>query len=312
MINVETFFKALKANWIHRINCAEPRDKRWVQVAHKYLAIAGNLQHIMNFTIDTNTKLDMLNSLPPFYRQSIQCYCESNNTITVEDFRNDILNQPIWGNQYITVPDGNRKKALFFRKWYILGIQYIKDLHFRNGKLDEASIFQTINSENILTKILLIKKALRPYQQDIINFSETQSGEISPKTVSTKGIYKKLIEMKCNIAIADMSNLVTVLCQNNNRYIKAFQCQLCNKGENVLQEFNFKVMHNILPCNVNLKRWHIVDDATCDLCVESQTIEHLLFSCSRATAMWQLFHQGYKVTLQFKDIVCGVEDSDIS
>ena len=33
-----------------------------------------------------------------------------------------------------------------------------------------------------------------------------------------------------------------------------------------LKEFNFKLLHGILPCNKNLKRWWIKDSEQCDVC----------------------------------------------
>ena len=45
-----------------------------------------------------------------------------------------------------------------------------------------------------------------------------------------------------------------------------------------MKEFNFKVLHGILPCNLNLMRWKIRDSHECDICGETQTIEHLSFT----------------------------------
>ena len=46
-----------------------------------------------------------------------------------------------------------------------------------------------------------------------------------------------------------------------------------------LREFNFKVLHGILPCNKNLKQWKVKISDNCDVCGQIQTIEHLLWSC---------------------------------
>ena len=48
-----------------------------------------------------------------------------------------------------------------------------------------------------------------------------------------------------------------------------------------LREFNFKVLHGILPCNKNLKQWKVRISDHCDVCGQIQTIEHLPLTCLR-------------------------------
>ena len=54
-----------------------------------------------------------------------------------------------------------------------------------------------------------------------------------------------------------------------------------------LKEFNFKVLHGILPCNKNLKQWKIRTSDCCDVCGEIQTIEHLLWNCRYVGSLWK-------------------------
>ena len=55
-----------------------------------------------------------------------------------------------------------------------------------------------------------------------------------------------------------------------------------------LKEFNFKVLHGILPCNKNLKQWRIRMSDCCDVCGEIQTIEHLLWNCRYVRSLWKV------------------------
>ena len=314
MINIDVMFTALKAKWVQRVNDADPNQKRWVHIARSLLSSAGNVQHILNFTIDRSIKLDMIENLPPFYRESLKCYCESSRVQNLDGFKSNIMNQPIWGNKHITVLDGKQKKALFFKKWYELGIKYVKDLHFQNGILDEAYLFEIVKSGNILSEIFMLKKAIRPYQNDI----RTQSLRLRPfvtlahNPIVTKDTYKRIMKENYSLEISDMCRKVSAVCEGDETDIKlAFQKQLCSNIEIKLKEFNFKVMHNILPCNVNLHNWKIIDDPTCDLCTEEQTVTHLLFSCSRAVCMWQIFYNAYNKPIQMKDIICGYDDPEL-
>ena len=55
-----------------------------------------------------------------------------------------------------------------------------------------------------------------------------------------------------------------------------FVNEIISEKEIKLREFNFKLLHGILPCNSNLKRWRKTNSDRCDVFGEKQTIEHLL------------------------------------
>ena len=107
-----------------------------------------------------------------------------------------------------------------------------------------------------------------------------------------------------------MSKCVSELCEDQEDIIQeAFQNQLCEKIDNKLREFSFKVMHQILPCNANLAKWRLRASDRCDMCIDRQhTIEHLLFSCSQAVHIWNIVNNTYHVNVTYKQIVCGVQD----
>ena len=48
----------------------------------------------------------------------------------------------------------------------------------------------------------------------------------------------------------------------------ALYTKICNSKENKLKEFYFKIIHGILPCNVNLARWRVRIRNLCDVCGE--------------------------------------------
>ena len=67
-----------------------------------------------------------------------------------------------------------------------------------------------------------------------------------------------------------------------------------------LLEFNYKVLNNILPCNVNLKMWRIKDSDECPTCGDAHNIVHMLYDCVGAQRIWSLVHAatGYQITPQ--------------
>ena len=87
-------------------------------------------------------------------------------------------------------------------------------------------------------------------------------------------------------------------------YIEKF----CLEKEIKLKEFNFKVLHGILPCNKNLKQWKIRMSDCCDVCGEIQTIEHLLWNCRYVGSLWKIVENVLDTKLNF-DIILGINNS---
>ena len=112
-----------------------------------------------------------MNRLSCFYKSVFCCF----NDVFVSDletFKDNIVNECIWGNKFITIRQGVKKCVLFLRNWIRSGVNKISDLKFVDGKL-EKYIYQKIGfSGNILIEAFLVKKnALLPYQNELRNIS---------------------------------------------------------------------------------------------------------------------------------------------
>ena len=74
-----------------------------------------------------------------------------------------------------------------------------------------------------------------------------------------------------------------------------------------LREFNFKMLHGILPCNRNSKKWRSRLDDKCDVYELTQTIEHLLFECRYVKPLWDVIEKIIGTRISFKQIL-GLEN----
>ena len=63
------------------------------------------------------------------------------------------------------------------------------------------------------------------------------------------------------------------------------------------------MLHGVLPCNRNLKKWRIRLDDKCDVCELSQTIEHLLFECRYVKPLWDVTEKLIGARISFKQIL---------
>ena len=96
-----------------------------------------------------------------------------------------------------------------------------------------------------------------------------------------------------------ISNFLIPFC-NNDEEVIAYTKKVAFGKEIKLKEFNFKVLHGILPCNLNLMRWKISDSHECDICGETQSIEHLLYSCVYVRPLWQIVEHVFEVDINFR------------
>ena len=122
------------------------------------------------------------------------------------------------------------------------------------------------------------KKALHPYRECIKNKNdELISGIRRFRSKDYYNMYKNRLE--CSANITTLTRYLDQYC--NDEYVTriAFVKKLLKEPEIKLKEFNFKILHGILPCNSNLKKWKIRSVDVCDVCNQIQTIEHLLYGC---------------------------------
>ena len=309
MIDIKSLFDSFKATWVPKIMNANPEIHGWAQLSRLFLKklIECNLNLKMNF--DDSVLFEELENIQQFYKEVIQCY--NNVFVTDQDtFKNDILNQPLWGNKFISTNNRRKNKVLFLRNWIRSGINKISDLKFVNGELDEINIYNKIKIKiNIYAEIFILKNAILPYKQIIKDYNNKEKTVQTPTAgLSSKQMYEKLINIKVK-SINHMSNYLQLyLDRNDATETSVFYSKISCEKENKLKEFNYKLLYGILPCNSNLKRWNIINCDKCDVCDDTQTIEHLIFDCIYVKPIWQLVKDVFTIPVSFGNIVCPTKN----
>ena len=72
-----------------------------------------------------------------------------------------------------------------------------------------------------------------------------------------------------------------------------------------LAEFNFKILHNIVPSGYVISKWEKSVSPKCLFCGINETTEHMLFSCERISVMWQNISKILNINITWKVLVCG-------
>ena len=57
-----------------------------------------------------------------------------------------------------------------------------------------------------------------------------------------------------------------------------FQLKMCTIRDNRIKQFNFKLLHNVLPSKEKLYQWRILDTNKCIQCNEVETTFHLCYT----------------------------------
>ena len=303
MINMQLFFNALKASWISRIQAADPNTCNWVQLPKIYLYKLDEQGLKFRFNFDESVIFADVENIPCFYKQAFKHYNKAFAS-DKEEFEKSIMSQPLFGNKFITTYVKHKKRVLFLRNWIRGGIRKVGDLVFSNGILDERSLYHKLTMrQNIYCDIMLVKNALLPYKQCLMQGNNDTSVFNKIKLHKSKDFYNRFkfqVTPKANTT--HISNYLVPFC-NNDEEVSAFIKKVSLVREIKLKEFNFKVLHGILSCNLNLMRWKIRDSHDCDVCGETQTIEHLLYSCVYVRPLWQIVDLVFEVDISFKHIL---------
>ena len=212
------------------------------------------------------------------------------------------MNQPLWGNKYISTNIKRKKNVLFLRNWIRSSINIVSDLKFKDGILDVADTYQKIRyKQNVYCEIMIVKNALLPFRQSI---NHKKKKEIkNDKPLRSREFYKRLKhKLTAHIDETHVSSYMAQVCDKEQE-LTAFRSKVVLEQEIKLKEFNFKMLHGILPCNRNLFRWKIRSHDTCDVCECPQTIEHLLFSCKYVKPLWDIVNNIFNLKLNYKQLL---------
>ena len=83
-----------------------------------------------------------------------------------------------------------------------------------------------------------------------------------------------------------------------------------------LQEIQWKILHNVFPTNILLKRIGIKQSENCDFCNQRDFVEHYFFQCTRILKFWDyikimLFTKlNKRIVLNAYNILLGIEQDD--
>ena len=312
MIDVETLFHSVKASWVVRLINARD-DDIWSIVAKYYFSYKDDLLFKLNCT--KSSSLAILKNVSMFYKSMYESYMKSKCT-TYDFFCDSILDQPIWGNDLVKCKGlQGRDVTLFFKSWIDCNLFKIGNLKFVNGCLDCQYIFQKVTNQcNIFSEISMMKSALRPFKHILLNHEPEQNTDIpmfqNPSliiddlaNIKSKFFYDCILRERMGRPVAQERYWQGVVHSDEINFNTIYVSNFCHIKDKKLAEFKFKVIHGILPCNVNLHKWKIRNTKACSVCGHDENIEHLLYNCKYAAKIWDDFTMYTGVVIDLCDVI---------
>ena len=286
------------------------------QLNHKLKCIMlYNLNHYENMKLGLDIfriipENKSLRGLPMFYGEILIAWNKiAKDTLIPPNDREEILNQPLFHNPFIT----DESNKVFYNKEFIEGdIVYISDLMYEMipNHIPSKAIYETIIATNPNAMITLSSTSdyIDQLLKSIPNhwLKEIYS---SDEIVSIKSESNLLLRLKCENSWLDASNMTSkqasMLLRNivtktpkGESHWKAtydivdfknrWSCVYGGIKVNQDADLDFKILHNIVFTNDKLHKFGMIDSPLCTLCKsEIETINHLFIYCPRIHFLWK-------------------------
>ena len=150
---------------------------------------------------------------------------------------------------------------------------------------------------------MTVMEALRSYQQNLIEMQNIEMHRMALQ--KSRDFYNTYLQQKLdNISESSRDYLNRYnITRDDDNYGHVFTKKVKFEKEIKLKEFNFKLLHGILPCNKNLEKSKIKPNDRCDVCGLSQTIDHLLYNCNYVRPLWRIIERKFGINLSFEQIL---------
>ena len=283
MINIKAFIKSLKATWIRRLLC---NDGIWTKILETDICLNNLLNYGNDFTKQIINKISN-----PFWKDVLKAHSSLIETTKINSLE-DFLQTPFFYNEKIKIGGASIKNKL----WNDKGVYFINDIVKKNGELlTELELNNMYNINTNFIQLHGITRAIKQYAKStkIILGSTKLQKPLLP-------IYLK-IYLKSKKGCKDFYNMLNNNQEKPSAVVKweqiynvseeiwrdIFMSPFKYKYSSVLQWFQTRVNHRILPTNKYLYIIKAIPSPLCTYCDSDETITHLLWSCSTTQTFLQ-------------------------
>ena len=296
MVDIYSKRSSLQAVWVKRLMQSaldDTKERHWHLIPLHFINHFGKDFLLFRFNFCKGGDAPSLRVLPPFYRQVVLTWHELGGGKT--DFvrqRQEI----IWCNKNYKL----NNSTLFFEHWIRSGLIYVNDLCENSEYVASDILLRKLSDKrNWMSEFMQVKRAIGYSWTDENDCTGREtlygtcvwfnSSMISLDTLNSRYLY----------SVSLMENVVRPTAQAywdsvtpNLDWKAIWESQTCYIRHNKLREFNFKLLHKILPCRYLLNKWKIRDTSGnvyspfCDICNKLENYEHMFLECNRLRKFW--------------------------
>ena len=274
--------KALKLTWVRRLS--DDNYHPWKVLPREYLTLR-NEDSVFHRNFESNPfLLRKLNSLPTFYKDLLRYWSEvSHCDINCAEL---ILSESLWYNAFIKI-DAN---TVYFEEFSLVGINKVKDLFERDGKLKELDKLRLIDSipldwrtkirdNTTPDEVCMSKYGLYYYSHSGLHLVD----------LSCKAMYSKLLNQTLTelISVQYWETKLSVG-QRGIDWRKIFLIPRISTIESYTRSFQYKILNNALFLNKRLFKFGVIESPACSFCgqVDESPI-HFFGQCSMTVELWK-------------------------
>ena len=315
MVDIEAFFISLKAAWIARFLSLEGKWRAGIET------IGSKLQLPMHYVLNMNFKcIEQFPALAGCNLFYVNILIAFNKCKFIKSLREmnelEILSSPLWGNSNFAYAN----ECIYFKEWINSNILYVKDLIDETGAPKSENIMFNVirNKTKIIEQLYKYKnsvyKRLKNKTLNIATFTQISDRITLLFHDKLHDVEKKkskffyLTQLGKNEHCKMESIYSREFGIHNTREIwkNVYRQKLKEIKEVKLKEFNFKLLHNIVPCGKILSKWKANILEKCDACNEIETTKHMLFDCLRVNSIWKKISDLLKFNIKWENVIIGI------
>ena len=314
IVDFELKLRAIKASWICRI-CKETSNL--YNVVNSYCSRYGvNIEYLVKLSERNDVNFEIISCLPSFYREILCCFNNCKKSLNTVNLSNaEFIQQPLWNNEMFKY----NGKTIFFKRWSQSNILYVKDLFDEHGNFRSLQQLSCILNDktNWLCEYKVMKSVLKRYYMKF-DMSYCYYTKISSKrTFLFHTGYKSIVDKRCKFFYGNLLQrkfekpcYQSVLNREFSIEKEYWRNIYCNKVQNIYDkrvcEFNYKLINNLLCCNLSLNRCKIRPTKHCDYCKHDvENMRHLIFDCENVMEIWYKTSIILDFVIQWKHIILG-------
>ena len=320
MLDIDYFLMSLKAAWVEKIQF---RKGKWADVFKYYITKMNiDIDYVWKTTFRNVDDCVIFKMLPYFYQEVLISFNKSRYIKPFERLNaHEIAQLPLWGSEYFKI----RSKCMYIKHWLSNDILYVKDLFNEDGSVkNDAQLSDCIaDKRNILAEVYCIKhyvlKRIRKIDMSIAPYVKIKkltyllfNNTYCKIEGGKSNMYYKML-MRNRTSRGNMESIFSkefLFANHDSLWQHVYQQKITRLRIPKLCEFNYKLLHNFLPCGKILSKWKPNISAKCQCCNNIETVKHMLFDCPRVRDIWARVSELLKITISWKHIICGFPKYD--